>query len=390
MRDFVFHNATRIVFGRGAESSVGEEMRKLGGKVLLHYGGGSIKKSGLYERVMSALSAAGLTVVELSGVQPNPRLSLVRRGIELCRSEGIEAVLAVGGGSVIDSAKAIAIGVPAAYDVWDFYAGSERAQSMLPLGVVLTIPAAGSESSTSSVITNEQTGEKLGTGAGCMRPTFAILNPELTYTLPAYQTACGAVDMLAHVMERYFSVEKEGDLSDRLCEATMQSIIKNAPLAIEKPEEYAARAEILWAGTVAHNDLLGMGRTEEWSAHNIEHELSAKYDIAHGAGLAIVFPAWMKFSLARDVMRFAQFAQRVFGVTMDYQHPEYTAREGIAQLESWYRRIGMPVRLSEAGIGTEHLAWMASHCARFQRGDTMGIFSPLAEADVLAILELAK
>lgn len=389
MRNFVFQNATKIIFGKDTEARVGEETRKLGKKVLLHYGGGSIKRSGLYDRVLASLREAGVEVVELGGVMPNPRVDLVREGVELCRKEGVEAILAVGGGSVIDSAKAIGMGVLYDGDVWDIYEYKVDVKGMLPLGVVLTIPAAGSESSSSTVISNLEVGKKVGFGAPMLRPAFSILNPELNYTLPAYQTACGAVDMLAHVMERYFSIEKEGDLTDRLCEATMQTIIKNAPLAIENPTAYGPRAEILWAGTIAHNDLLGTGRTEEWSSHNIEHELSAKYDIAHGAGLAIVFPAWMKYSLKRDVMRFAQFGNRVFGVPMDYQNPEYTALEGIAQLEAWYRRIGMPVRLGDADIDGEHLEYMANNCLNREEGETMGTFTPLTTDDVLNILKLA-
>lgn len=390
MHAFTYLNATEIVFGKDTELQTGELMKKLGKKILLHYGGGSIMRSGLYDRVKASLYEAGLEVVELGGVKPNPRIDLVREGIALCRREGVDAILAVGGGSVIDSAKAIGVGVPVAHDVWDFYLGKapQWPEQMLPLGVVLTIPAAGSETSTASVISNPEDGKKLGLGAQCMRPQFCILNPQLNYTLPAYQTACGASDMLAHVMERYFSTEA-GDLTDRLCEATMQTIIKFAPLAIQNPEDYDVRAEILWAGTVAHGGLLGTGRTEEWSAHNIEHELSAMYDIAHGAGLAIVFPAWMKHALHSDVMRFAQFAQRVFGISMDYQQPVRTALEGIAQLERWYTSIGMPVRLSQAGITDEHLTQMAENCARDNGDGTQGVFCVLDTDAILSILKLA-
>lgn len=388
MRSFTYLNATEMIFGKDTERQTGQRMKRLGRKILLHYGGGSILKSGLYGRIMESLREAGLEVVELGGVRPNPRVDLVREGIELCRREGVDAILAVGGGSVIDSAKAIGVGVPADHDVWDFYLGkADSPQRMLPLGVVLTIPAAGSETSDSSVISNLEQGKKLGLSAQVMRPQFCILNPELNYTLPAYQVACGASDMLAHVMERYFSVEP-GDLTDRLCEGTMRTIIKFAPLALQSPRDYDIRAEILWAGTVAHGGLLGTGRTEEWSAHNIEHELSAMYDIAHGAGLAIVFPAWMKYALKRDVMRFAQFAQRVFGETMDYRQPERTALAGIARLEQWYRGIGMPTRLADAGITDEQLPQMAQNCAG-NSGGTLGTFCPLNADDILAILKLA-
>jgi alcohol dehydrogenase YqhD (iron-dependent ADH family) len=230
---------------------------------------------------------------------------------------------------------------------------------------------------------------KRATGGDAMRPAFSILNPELTCTLPAYQTACGAVDMLSHVLERYFSVDTDCDLTDRLCEATMQSIIKNALLAIKNPSEYAPRAELMWAGTLAHNDLLNTGRTTEWSCHAIEHELSAKYDIAHGAGLSIVFPAWMKYVYKRDVMRFSQFAQRIFGVSMDYHNPERTALEGIEQLTGFFKRLDMPTTLAEVNIGEEALEYMAKHCVRHHSNGTLGTFYPLHTEDILNIYKLA-
>jgi hypothetical protein len=257
------------------------------------------------------------------------------------------------------------------------------------LGVILTLPATGSETSTRTVINNTELGKKYGAGSLLLRPKFAILNPELCYTLPAYQTACGAVDMFSHVLERYFSTDPEGDLTDRLCEATMQSIIKNAILSLKNPVDYASRAELMWAGTLAHNDLLDTGRSSEWSCHVIEHELSAKYDIAHGAGLAIVFPAWMKYVYKKDVMRFAQFAQRVFGIGMDYHNPERTALEGIEQLIIFFKRIGMPTTLTEANIESDDLEYMAKKCFRCNKDGTTGIFFPLNTDDILNIYKLA-
>ncbi|NMB20710.1 MAG: iron-containing alcohol dehydrogenase [Firmicutes bacterium] len=389
MLDFTFSNVTKIVFGRGAEERAGKEAALWGKKVLLHYGGGHIVRTGLKDRVVDSLKEAGLEIVELGGAQPNPRLSLVREGIELARKEQVDLILAVGGGSAIDSAKAIAIGVPYDGDVWDFYAGKAKAEESLPLGVVLTIPAAGSESSPSSVITNEDGWLKVGYGALVMRPKFALLNPELTFTLPAYQTACGVSDMMAHIMERYFTNEEDVGFSDHLCEAAMRSIIQEAPIAIAEPENYGARANIMWAGTIAHNDLLGMGRSEDWASHNIEHELSAIYDIAHGAGLSIVFPAWMKYVYKQNPERFVQFAVRVFGVEQDFHNPERTILEGIRRLEDFFHRIGLPTTLAEANIPTDRLQEMAEKATA---GDTqtLGSFMTLGQKDVLSIYQLCR
>jgi alcohol dehydrogenase YqhD (iron-dependent ADH family) len=314
VQNFTFQNATKIVFGKATESETGKETAPFAKKVLLHYGGGSVRKSGLLDRVIASLKAAGIQFVELPGAQPNPRLGLVREGIRICREKGIGFVLAVGGGSVIDSAKAIAIGVPSTGDVWDFYLKKVPVKESLPVGVVLTIPAAGSEASNGSVITNDDGLFKKDAGGECMRPKFAIMNPELTFTLPPYQTACGAADIMAHVMERYFTPVTGVDFTDRLCEATLTTIIDNVPVALAAPTHYDARAQIMWASTVAHNDLLSTGRGGDWASHMIEHELSGIYDVAHGAGLAVVFPAWMRFVHRTDLARFARFATRVWGV----------------------------------------------------------------------------
>lgn len=388
MDNFTFSQPTRIVFGRDVENRVGEEVRKYGKRVLLHYGGGSIRRTGLYDRVVASLEKAGVEWKELGGVQPNPRLSLVREGISLCRRWGADIILAVGGGSVIDSAKAIAVGVPYDGDVWDFYSGKAVPEKALPVGVILTIAAAGSEASSGSVITNEDGLYKVGTGAKCMRPVFALCNPQLTCTLPPYQTACGVVDILADIMERYFTPQRDVDFTDRLCEAAMISIMENARRVMADPNDYNARAEIMWGGTVAHNDILGVGRRGDWSSHRVEHELSALYDIAHGAGLAIVFPAWMKHVYKYDIPRFKQFAERVFGVSSDGRSDEEVAVEGISRLEGFFNEIGLPTTISKAGLPVDQLDTMAQKCA--QGSSEVGNYAKLTFDTVLRILELAK
>lgn len=388
MNSFDFQNRTRIIFGRDVEQQAGSLMAGLGKTVLLHYGGGSIKKSGLYQRIMKSLMDAGVEVVELPGAMPNPRLSLVREGISLCRSRKVDAILAVGGGSVIDSAKAIGIGVKYQGDVWDFFSGNAVPESMLPLGVVLTIPAAGSEASSFSVITNEDGWLKMGTGNDCMRPEFALMNPELTFSLPPFQTACGISDMLAHVMERYFTNTPDVELTDRLCEATMQTILHLGPVVVREPENYGARAEILWTGTVAHNGWLDPGRETDWASHAIEHELSALYDIAHGAGLSIVFPAWMKTVYPANPVRFAQFASRVMGIEYNFDNPEETILLGIEALERFYRLLGLPVRMSDLKIPDDRIPEMARR-ATAQDSMPLGNLKKLLSADVEKILRLA-
>jgi len=287
---------------------------------------------------------------------------------------------------VIDSAKAIAIGVPYSGDVWDFYTGRAKVEQSLPVGVVLTIPAAGSESSNGSVITNDDGALKRDTGAECMRPVFAALNPELTFTLPPYQTACGAADIMAHVMERYFTPARGVDFTDRLCEATLRTVIDNVPRALEAPRDYDARAQILWASTIAHNDLLGTGRIGDWASHMIEHELSGLYDVAHGAGLAVVFPAWMRHVYQHDTGRFARFASQVWGVEPSFEDPERTALEGIHRTAAFFHRIGLPTSLKELGVPEARLAEMARKAV--WRG-SLGNFKKLGERDVLEVYRLA-
>lgn len=386
MENFVFQNPTKIIFGKDVHYQVGKETKKYGKKVLLHYGGGSIKNNGIYDEVVSSLQEEGIEYIELGGVKPNPRLSLVHEGIKLCREHEIDFILAVGGGSVIDSAKAIGIGVYYEGDVWDFYINKAKADKMLPLGVVLTIPAAGSESSESSVITNDDGLYKKGYSNHVMYPTFSFLNPEHTFTLSHYQTGCGITDMMSHVLERYFTQTSNTDYSDRLCEATMKAIISNARILNREPNSYAARSEIMWAGTLAHNNLIGMGRIGDWATHNIEHELSGIYDIAHGAGLAIIFPAWMQYVMHENINRFVQYAVRVWDVDLSYQAPEEIAKEGIRRTKQFFKEIGMPTTLGEAGIDREHFEVMAEKATEFGE---LGNFKKLTKEDVIKIYEIA-
>ena len=297
-------------------------------------------------------------------------------------------MLAVGGGSAIDSSKAIALGVPYAGDFWDFFSGKAKPEAALPVGVVLTLAAAGSEGSKSCVITQEKGMFKRGLGTEFNRPRFALMNPELMYTLPAYQTACGATDMMAHVLERYFTNEPDVDLTDRLCEAVLSAVVRAAPIAIREPDNYDARAQLMWAGTLAHNGLCGVGREEDWSSHQIEHELSAKYDVAHGAGLAVVFPAWMRCQLDHDPARFAQLAVRVWGCEMDFAHPECTGLQGIERFEEFLRGIGMPVTLRELGADPADIPALAAK-VKLNNGDRLGYFRPMDVKDIERVLQTA-
>lgn len=389
MNDFEFHSPTRIIFGRNAIPKTGEAVRAAGArKVLLHFGGNTIVRSGLLDQVRGALSEAGVEWVELGGVKPNPRLSLVRDGIRLCKEHDVDFILAVGGGSPIDSAKAIAAGVLVEHDVWDFFTGQAAIEKALPLGVVLTIPAAGSEASSSTVVTDEENKLKRGAGANCLRPVFAVMDPTVTFSLPNNQTLNGVSDIMAHILERYFTNVQYNDFTDRLCEATMKTLIHNLPIVLNDPRNYEARAEIMWASTLAHNDLLSTGRIGDWASHSIEHELSGEYDVAHGAGLSVVFPAWMKYVYRQRLEQFIKFAMRVWDVEYDFDQPERTAREGIARFEAFYQRMGMPTRLSDLNIGSEKLELMARR-ARYDDDGLMGNFVRLDKDDVLAIYRLA-
>ena len=388
MNNFNFYSPTFFVFGKERENEAGKYVKRFGGtNVLIHFGGGSVMKSGLLDRVKASLKTENITFSELGGVVPNPRSGLVYEGVDICKRDKIDFILAVGGGSVIDSAKAIALGAVYEGDFWDFYTG-KRAENALPVATILTISAAGSEGSTGSVITNENGMFKRAANGDVLRPVFSILNPELTCTLPNYQTACGAADMMAHVMERYFTNTKDVEITDRLCEAVLLTVIKETPKALANPADYESRANIMWAGMVAHNDICGVGRDQDWSTHNIEHELSALYDVAHGAGLAVMFPAWMKYVMQHDVMRFAQFAVRVWGCEIDFQNPTKTALQGIERYEQFMTSIGMPIRFSELGAKAEDIPTLVK-TAGLVEGTTMGSFLKLTSEDVKKIYELA-
>jgi Uncharacterized oxidoreductases, Fe-dependent alcohol dehydrogenase family len=388
MLDFTFYNPARIIFGKQSLSSLGEMLEKYDANcILLHYGGGAIKKNGIYEKVIGIIKESGKQFVELGGVMPNPRISLVREGIKMCHDNNVDFILAVGGGSVIDSAKAIAAGAKYNGDIWECFMESKRVDDAIQIGVVLTIPAAGSETSSGTVVTNEESGFKRYTGGECLIPRFAILNPEFTYTLPAYQTACGASDILAHLMERYFTNIKHVDLTDRLIEGTIKTILYNTPAALETPDNYDARAEIMWAGTLAHNNLLNTGRIGDWGSHDIGHEISAIYDLAHGASLSIIFPAWMKYVYKTNIDKFLQFAERIFGIELAYDDKDRIVHEMIKRLESFYRSIGLPVRLGEAGIGNDRLSEMAKKAMVGRKN--VGQLLKLNYEDILQIYKLA-
>ena len=348
MKDFNFYAPTEVVFGKQSEEQVAQLVKRYGGtKVLIHYGGKSAKRSGLLDKMEGLLKEAGIPYVMLGGVVPNPRLSLVREGIELCRKEQVDFILAVGGGSVIDSSKAIGYGVPYEGDVWDFWLGKDAPKACLPIGAVLTIPAAGSEMSNSCVISNEETGLKLGINSNLCRCRFCIMNPERTFTLPPYQTAAGATDIMMHTMERYFTVHEDMTLTDGIAEALMRTVKDCVFDVLRNPEDYRARAQIMWAGSLSHNDLTECGTCKDFATHKLEHELSAMFDVTHGAGLAAIWSSWARFVLPGHESRFARFAVNVMGVDNDFTNPERTALKGIEAMEQFYHAIGMPVGVKE-------------------------------------------
>jgi hypothetical protein len=389
VKNFNFQNPTRILFGRGYEEKVGEQVSAYSRNILLHFGGGSIKASGLYDRVTASLKKAGVKWVELGGVKPNPRLSLVHEGVKLCKEHKLGLILAVGGGSVIDSAKAIAMGAVIEGDVWDFYLGKGAPVAALPIGTVLTIPAAGSEASTGTVITNEEGWLKRAVNSELIYPRFSILNPELAFSLPKFQVACGITDIMAHLMERYFTNITNVSFTDRLLEATMKTLINLAPKVLKNPQDYDAWSELMWAGTIAHNNLLDTGRIGDWASHDIEHEVSGIYDIAHGAGLAVVFPAWMKHVLHHDLNRFVQWSVRVWNVEMDVFNPEAVARAGIEKMEEFFHSIGLGTKLADLEIQDNRIDEMADKCTGGNTR-TVGNFVKLDHEAVREILLLAK
>ncbi len=389
MENFTFYSPTFFAFGKDTENDAGKYVKQFGGtKVLIHYGGQSAKKSGLLDRVEESLKKEGIPYVMLGGVKPNPRSGLVYEGIELCRKEGVDFVLAVGGGSVIDSSKAIAAGTVYDGDFWDFYSG-KWIEEALPVGTVLTIAAAGSEGSPDSVITKEEGMFKRGASGNAIRPKFSILNPALTETLPPHQTAAGATDIMAHLYERYLTNSKEVEVTDRLIEGLLLTMRHEAPRVIADPHNYEARANIMWAGMVAHNHICGVGRSQDWNSHVIEHELSALYDCAHGAGLAVTMPAVFKYVMNHDVNRFARVATRVWGCQMDFDHPEVTALEGINAFQNFLISLGMPKNFEELGAKEEDIPKLAEICCRGDgRDGTISGFVTLNEEDVQNIYKM--
>ena len=392
MLNFDFYSPARILFGKEEEKRIGQLLKPHATKVLLHYGGGSIKKSGLYDTVTASLKENGIAFVELSGVKPNPRLSLVHEGIALCKKENVDLILAVGGGSVIDSSKAIAMGVYYDGDIWEVYEEGKSIEKALPVATILTIPAAGSESSGDTVITNEEKQLKYGYGSSYLRPLLSIMNPELFFTLPENQLANGVADMMSHVFERYFTNTVHTDLTDGLCETVLKTLMKNALLAKQNMRDYDAWAELGFAGTVAHNGLVGMGRQQDWACHGMEHELSAIYDVAHGAGLAVLTPGWMQYVYKDNINMFVQFAVNVMGVDGSFRDPDAIVQEGIQRLREFFCKMGLPATLSELGIGEDKLEEMAKKATgeAFNAESPIGGFKKLFWNDVLGIYKLVK
>ena len=389
MQNFYFYSPTAFAFGKDTENEAGALVKKFGGtKVLIHYGGGSVVRSGLLDRVKASLEKEGIPFAELGGVKPNPRSGLVYEGIDLCRKENIDFILAVGGGSTIDSSKAIAAGVVYDGDFWDFYEG-KRVEKALPIGTVLTIAAAGSEGSPDSVITKEEGMLKRGASGDAIRPKFSILNPALTETLTPYQSAAGITDIMAHLYERYLTNTKEVEVTDRLIEALLLTMKHEGIRVIEDPHNYEARANIMWAGMMAHNNSCGVGRSQDWNSHTIEHELSALYDCAHGAGLAITMPAVFRYVYKHDVMRFAQVAVRVWGCQMDFANPEKTALEGIDALQNYLCSLGMPKNFEELGAKKEDIPKLVNVLLRTSgRNGIISGFVTLNEEDCTKIYEM--
>ena len=393
MKDFNFYAPTRVVFGRESEARLPELIKQYGGtKVLIHYGGGSARRYGLLDKVEQMLHEADIDFVELGGVVPNPLLSKVKEGIGLCCREGVDFILAVGGGSVIDSAKAIAYGVPYEGDVWDFWDGKAVPQASLPVGVILTIPAAGSEMSSSTVITQDEGMLKRGFNSDLCRCKFAIMNPELTYTLPPYQTAAGATDIMMHTMERYFSKYEDATLTDAIAEALLRTVKDAVFEVLKNPEDYRNRAAIMWASSLSHNDLTECGTEKDFACHKLEHELSGLFGVTHGAGLAALWGSWARYVMDKHLSRFVQFAVNVMGVTNDFSDPRATALRGIEAIERFFQQIGMPTSIP-ALIGRkatdEEIDTLVAKCSRGGKMN-IGAMEILKPADMTAIYRLAN
>lgn len=359
MNNFTFCTPTKVIFGKDIEKQIGETIKGYGAsRVLIHYGGGSVKKTGLFDKVVNSLESAGLSYIELGGVEPNPKLSFIHKGIELCKKENIDFILAVGGGSVVDSSKAIGVGLVTGNDPWQYASTGTHPEpnEVFPVGVVLTLAAAGSEMSNSDVITNDTITPwvKQGITSETVRPLVAFMNPENTFTVSKFQTGCGIVDIMMHTMERYFLGVGDCDLTERLAEGLLIAVRDAGRVAIANPEDYEARATLMWASSLSHNDLTGCGKPRYFPVHKLEHPVSALHDnISHGAGLSVLFPAWAEFVMKYDTMKFAQLANRLWGVEMNFDHPEKTAKDGIKAMRAYFKEIGMPITISELGLKPE-------------------------------------
>lgn len=393
MKNFTYYAPTRVMFGKGTEEELGKIVSGYGfHKVLIHFGGGSVKRSGLLERLEKSLAAAGVEYVEFGGVQPNPKLSLVREAIQVCVQEQADLVLAVGGGSVIDSAKCVAAGAAEpSVDPWEYLSRVKTVDKSLPVGVVLTIAASGSEMSSSCVITKEEGALKRSFNSDLSRPLFAIMNPELTYSVSKFQTGCGTVDIMMHTLERYFGTDGEAPLTDRLAEGLLKEVIEAGRIADREPDNYEARAALMWAGSLSHNSLTGLGRDYFMTAHQIEHELSGMFDqVAHGAGLSVLFPAWCRYIYKYAIPRFCQYAVRVWNLDMNYEHPERTALAGIQATEEYFRSLGMPTRMGELGIAlTDAQIEELAEKATFFGTRIMPDYIPIGKKEIIEILREA-
>lgn len=390
MLDGVYYNPTTIHFGKDMELKVGEIVRKHSNKILLHYGESSFKKYGLHDNVTESLKRENISYVELGGVKPNPQTDLIYEGIELCRQENINFILAVGGGSVIDSAKAISLGVPWSGDFFEFFEGKAIPETALKVGTILTVPGAGSESSTSSVVTQKERQLKISCDSQLLAPVFSILNPDLTRTLSPYQTSCGIIDAISHVFERYFSNTTYVDCSDRICEGLVKTLMKYALLVKDEPDNYDIRAEIMWASKLAQDNTAGFGRKQDWAAHIIGHEITAIYDIAHGATLSVIFPAWMKYVYQANIERFAQFAERIFNVDINETDAEHIIMTAIEKFTHFLKAIGMPTSLHEIGIfDKSSFEEIAEKSVRSMPSGTIGNFKRLSPQDIINILNNA-
>lgn len=386
MQNFDYKIATRVIFGKGRENEVGTHVSKYSKKVLIHYGGDYLKEFGILDRITKSLEQNNIEYVILDGVVPNPRLSLVKEGIKICKEQNIDFILAIGGGSAIDSSKAIAMGVEYDLDVWDFYTGKATPKKALKVGVVLTIPGSGSEMSESSIITNEEENLKCGIDTEIIMPEFAILNPEMCYTIPPYLLSCGIADTLTHLFERYFTPTKNVVITDYMIEGAMKALLEIGPKLKKDPKNYDYCAEFMWIATIAHNGTMDVGRSSDWGSHRIEHEISALYDITHGAGMAIIYPAWMKYVKDQDIDRFNQLATRVFGVTNT--NKEEASNEGIQCVEEFFKSLGLKTTLTEANIPLDRFEEMSKKAVG--EAGFIGRFQQLEEKDIIEILNIAK